>query len=169
MNRSRFLAPFLLAVAMLAGCRDANDVAVGRQERATQARAGVQTVSATRTALACEILRLVSAEGGCTVDPRTGQSVGPLNAYAVSRVGYERRFAGPPTLGEIEEYLQGHEAMIAEDAKVFIGAWRDHSTNECYLDLTELIADRGLAEAYARRRQQRCIYHLATDTEIRLR
>jgi hypothetical protein len=42
-------------------------------------------------------------------------------------------------------------------------------TGKCYLDLSEVISDRATAEQYGRARRQQCIYHFATQAEIRLR
>jgi hypothetical protein len=125
-------------------------------------------VAVTRQVLAREIHSRLVRDGGCTLDPRTAQSVGQVDAYAVSRAGYEMRLAELPTAHEIEQYLASHELTLASEG-IYVGAWRDDASGAYYLDLSELIRDRALAEASGRAQRQQCIYHLATGSEIRLK
>ena len=155
-----------LAVAGIA-CRGTG-LTVGGVSHCTRCVAApVQPALATRQALAQEIRSRLASEGGCTLDPRTARPVGAIDAYAVSRANYELRLAELPTAGQIEEYLWRHADVLASE-HVYVGAWRDDATGACYLDLTELVNDRAAAEARGRAHRQRCIYHLATGSEIRL-
>ncbi len=80
---------------------------------------------------------------------------------------HELQLTQLPTTDQIEHYLWRHEAVLASGA-LYVGAWRDDATGAYHLDVTELIRDRATAEARGRAQQQRCIYHLATGSEIRL-
>jgi hypothetical protein len=124
---------------------------------------------ATVDALATELRDRLVNQSGCTLDPRTAQPVGQVNAYAVSLDGYESRFDDLPSLDEIAEYLRRHDAVLRNRSAVYVGAWRERQTGACYLDLSELVTDRAAAESRGRAQRQRCIYHLATGAEIRLR
>jgi hypothetical protein len=167
--RHTLLATLALTLAVAGiGCRDA-DLTLGRARPCVSCVGGrVQGVAVTRPALAQQIRSHLVSEEGCTLDPRTGRPVGPINAYAVSREGYELRLAELPRTGQIEEYLRRHDAVLSSEP-VYVGAWHDRATGAYYLDLSELVADRALAEARGRAHGQQCIYHLATGSEIRLR
>jgi hypothetical protein len=119
--------------------------------------------------LAQELHKRLVTQGGCTLDPRTLQPVGPVDAYAVSLEGYESCFDSSPSPDQIAAYLRRHDALLRGGALIYVGAWRDSQTGQCYLDLSELVSDRTVAEHRGRAQRQRCIYHLATGAEIRLR
>jgi hypothetical protein len=155
-----------LAIAGIA-CRGTGLTVVGVPECTSCVAARVQPALATRQALAQEIRSRLASEGGCTLDPRTARPVGAIDAYAVSRAEYELRLAELPTTGQIEEYLGRHADVLASE-HVYVGAWRDDATGAHYLDISELVRDRATAEARGRAERQRCIYHLATGSEIRL-
>jgi hypothetical protein len=157
----------MLAVAGLAGRGSGLSVS-GVQQCAWCVVERAPLAAPSRQALAQEIRSRLAAEGGCTLDPRTAEPVGAIDAYAVSRADHELRLASLPTTEEIEAYLRRHAAVLATE-RVYVGAWRDEANGAYYLDLTELVSDRAAAEARGRAERQRCIYHLATGSEIRLR
>jgi hypothetical protein len=163
--RDASLTLALAVVTLAAGCRDAAQTS--SQATCTPCLSAVVRPAATEHDLAREIHKTLIADGGCTIDPHTARPDGPLDAYAVSRSGYEMRLAEPPTIEQILRYLRQHQALLAHE-RIYVGAWRDAATGAHYLDLTELIEDRALAEARGRAHGQRCIYHLATGSEIRL-
>jgi hypothetical protein len=105
-------------------------------------------------------------DGGCTVDPRCGQMVGSVDAFAVSIAGHESRFSRLPAPHEIEQYLRIHRATWLGSRHVFAGAWHDSASGDYFLDLSELVRDEPTAIARGRANHQRCIYHLRTGREV---
>jgi hypothetical protein len=162
------LALLAISLALVVGTsRDPARLGQGSTERPLVATSIGQR--ATTVDLAHELRQRLLIDGGCTLDPRTAQPVGTIDAYAVSVEGYEARFDDLPSLEQIEDYLRRHSDVLCSEQAIHVGAWRDSRSGECYLDLSELVTGRAAAEHRGRARRQRCIYHLATGTEIRLR
>jgi len=149
---------------------DVRAVAASHRPQSPRGRAAAHAPGKTLAlkGLAATVREQLRLAGGCTLDPRTGRTVGPIDAYAVSLAGYERRFGRLPTDDEIAAYLAAHETALRVEGH-YVGAWHD-TTSGCYfLDLTTLVPDRNDAEAQGRANFQRCICHLTTGQEIFLR
>src|SRR5262245_11882024 len=141
-NRHSALALLVLALAAAGpACQDARITRGGATVFVPSVVGRVEEAAIPRQALAEAIRGHLTSEGGCTLDPHSGRTVGPVNAYAVSRDGYELRLNELPTAQQIAAYLERYDHVLASEP-VYVGAWHDDRTGAYYLDISELLTDR---------------------------
>ncbi len=92
---------------------------------------------------------------GFTLDEK-GQSQSGKDLWAVSVPGLEQVYPGSPSVDEIKAYLDAHPANGCD----YFGGWVDASTNETYLDHTELWGQKHVAIQQAIAHHQKAIYNL---------
>jgi hypothetical protein len=97
---------------------------------------------------------------GCTVSPRTASALGPIDAWAASLAGYEKRHASL-TAELVRAYVLHWRRILFGPEPTYLGVWRDDNGQYC-LDLTRLFPDAVSAIAFGRRNGQHAVTHLKT-------
>jgi hypothetical protein len=117
--------------------------------------------------MSAAIIRIVAktfANGGGTFRPESGASV--TSGWAVGQVD-DSAYVIDIDSAHGPEFLEAAlEALI--DYNEFIGTWIDADTGLLHVDPVSIIDNEEWALALGRARRQKAIYHLDTDTEVRL-
>lgn len=106
------------------------------------------------------VVDLHNANGGATVDPRTGESKAGRAVWAVApSKTTERVLTQPPTPEDIAQYRQDFAELLS-DPRNHIGTWFDESTGRHVLDVSGLYKSEVQAVRAAAAADQDAIFHL---------
>jgi|ERR1051326_7131709 hypothetical protein len=98
---------------------------------------------------------------GCTINPRTCERV-ESDFWAVSLIGFEKRYRKPPTSAQLKRYLLRHWSELHQSDNKYLGIGFDEQIRRWCVDITILVNDRFQADAIARANRQRWIFNLNT-------
>ena len=107
------------------------------------------------------IMEALETKGGDTVSL---QGLKPLHGFVVSTRAQHERKLRQCTIDDIFTYLE--EKKIYMNGSEYVGAWLDGDV--VYLDIVEVIPDVTKAIEAAKKANQLAIYHLDTQTTLRL-
>ena len=111
--------------------------------------------------------------GGSTIT-RNGERLLHGDGFLVSKGGYETQINGNESLtyAAFVSLLIEYQALINESVELagcVVGFWCDQLTGVWYVDVSERIFDRGIAERLGKHRNQVSIYDLASQEAITIK
>lgn len=107
---------------------------------------------------------------GATIT-RDGERLTKGVGFLVSREGYETRIAGTLDYPTFVSCLLEYQTLINESVELagcVVGFWYSELTSAWYIDVSERILDRGIAERLGKHRKQLAIFDLENGEAISL-
>lgn len=108
--------------------------------------------------------KLTVADGGFTLDPRTGFEVTEGYSVAVHE-GREQQLTGAVRVADVKSYAYRNADLLAQSGTAF-GGWRDPETGIAYLDVSVVVATRAEAAQLARAHGQVAFYDFAAGCSV---
>jgi hypothetical protein len=108
---------------------------------------------------------------GATIT-RTGERLARGDGFLVSRAGYETKIDGALSFASFVTLLLEYQTTINESvdlAGCVVGFWYDTESRSWYVDISERIFDRGIAERLGRHRNQIAIFDLSKGEAITIK
>lgn len=107
---------------------------------------------------------------GATIN-RDGDRLVRGGGFLVSREGYETRISGTLDYPTFVSCLLEYQTLINESVELagcVVGFWYNSANSAWYIDVSERIIDRGIAERLGKHRKQLAIFDLENGEAISL-